>query len=137
MASWSSMFVDESWWNHFRDSIGRDLDLPLQLRCPFRIWLQQIVVMFTQQTQIRQRCVTTVSPRLDVVGVAIGSGPVATRKHTTLVPHMQGVADIGGDQALFAAHIEHTGGAAQDDGQDAGITGVLPQLARGEHGAVG
>ena len=81
--------------------------------------------MFTQQTQIRQRCVATVGPRDDVVDVAIGSGPVATRKHTTLVPHMQGVADIGCDEALFAAHIEHTGGAAQNDGQDPGITRVL------------
>ena len=81
--------------------------------------------MFTQQTQIRQRCFTTLSPGLDVVSVAIGSGTVTTRKHTTPIPHMQGMADIRSNQPLLAAHIQHTGGAAQNDGQDPGVAGVL------------
>ena len=81
--------------------------------------------MFTQQTQIRQCCFTTVSPRFDVVSVTISSRTVTTRKHTTLVPHMQGMADIGGDEPLFATHIEYSGGAAQNDRQDPGITREL------------
>ena len=92
--------------------------------------------MFTQQTQIRQCCFTTLSPRDDVMSVTISSRTVTTRKHTTLVPHLQSVADIGSDQALFATHVERSGGAAQNDRQDPGITRELPQLAWSEHGAV-
>ena len=46
------------------------------------------------------------------------------------------MANIGSNQALFAAHIEHTGGAAQNDRQDPGITRELPQLAGSQLGAI-
>ncbi len=68
--------------------------------------------------------------------IAIGSGPVAARKHTAPVPHLESVADIGGDEALFAADVQYAGGAAQDHWQDAGVAGVLPQLTGSQLGAV-
>ena len=92
--------------------------------------------MFTQQTQIRQRRRPALRPRDDVVSVTISRGPVAAGKHTALVTDVQRVANIRRHQALFAAHVEHAGGAAHNHGQDAGVTGELAELTRGQLGTV-
>jgi hypothetical protein len=131
------MFVYNARRDNLRYSVRRDVDLPLQLRSPFPIRFQQIVMMFTQQTQIQQRRFTTLRPRGDVMSVAINCRTVATWKHTALVADMQRMTNISSDEPLFPAHIEHAGGAAKDHRQDACIARVLTELAGGELGAVG
>ncbi len=57
--------------------------------------------------------------------VAVSRRPITPGKHATPVTDMQGVTDVGIDEALCAPHVEHPGGAAQDHGQDVGVAGVV------------
>ena len=92
--------------------------------------------MLTQQTQIRQRCRPALRPRDDVVSVTISRGTATPGKHTTSVTNMQRMANIRRHQPLFAAHIQHPGRAAHNHRQDAGVTGELAELTRGQLSAV-
>ena len=90
----------------------------------------------TQQHQILQRCWPVVLPGDDVMRVAVSGWPVAAGKHASFVTGMHGVADVGGDEALFASHIERCRGAAQDGRDDARVACPPAQLSGRQFGAV-
>ena len=114
VSSGLSVSVDESGWDDLGDTVGTDPDLPAAIFRPVT-GFTQIVMMRTQQHQIRQARRATSLPGLDVVGVTIGRRPVTAREDTSLVAGVEGVPDIGGDQPLLAADIQRCGVAAQDD----------------------
>ena len=93
VSSWLSVSVDESGWDDFGDTVGADADLPAAILRPVA-GFAQIVVMRTQQHQIRQAGGAAVLPGLDVVGVTIGRCPVAAREDASSVAGWSAIGSV-------------------------------------------
>ena len=88
--------------------------------------VKDAVVVSAQHHEVRELGLPAGYPVRDVVGVAHQRGPVAAGERAVPVAKDQGGPDGEGDQSLGAADVEWFASAAEDGGDDLGVTRQPP-----------
>ena len=111
------MGVEGGWWFEFGSSIrGVEACLP---GCV----VDDAVVMAAEQGEVVELGWAAVDPVGEVVGVAHEGWSSAGGEGAVSVAEDQGGPDRGGDRSAEAAHVEDLAVAAEDGGDDLGVTG--------------
>lgn len=120
--AWLLAWVDVGW-----------LDEPghacLDLDVPFFV-VDQMVVVAAQQDTIVDTAWSTPRPVLDVVGFAPRGRHGARRERAAFVPGGNGLTDVRREDPGGPADVQHLPVTAEDDGNDVGVAGDLPQRGR-------
>jgi hypothetical protein len=93
-----------------------------------------VVVVAAEQGGVVEIRFASRGPGVRVVGLAPGRRDGAAVCLALVVPDPDGPALRCGVQAAGAAQVEDFGSAAEHGGQDLGLAGEAPGLARGPHG---
>ncbi len=134
--SWSLIPVDMPGWDDFDDSVVAEVGLPTEMRRPVA-GFDDSVVMWAEERQIVNGRGAAGLPWDQMVCFTCRGWPVAAGEDASLVAGDECSADGWGDEPVFAADVEDAGGAAEHDGEDAGVAGQSSELAGGDLGAGG